>query len=672
MSKSNNVNLNVNLVDKTNLNSISVFRDNLFPESVEYNPKTEQFLLSSLTEGTIFTTNEDGSVTPFVEDERLISTVGLAIDEEQDRLYVANSDLGVSINSSTETENQLAALGIFELSTGKLVDYVDLSSLRPGEPHFANDIDVDDKGNAYITDSFSPIIYKVDPEGNPSILLENDQFAGEGFNLNGIVVHPHNFLIVSDFNDGLLYKVPLDNPEQFTQVQLEPTLVNADGLLLADKDELIVITNKFNDLSSNQVFNLQSHDNWESAEIVEKLDVGDDAFTTTATTQDEEILVLDAQIDILLAGETTNKFEILTVGEFNSQMTTFIVDNTDDHGPGSLRQAIEDANATPGTDTIRFNPDLSGQKIILTGGELRISDSVRIHGLLSADDLTIIGNNTSRIFSIDDFDAENQVKVVIDKLTLTEGHSGEGGGVIANSENLTISQSKIVNNQNTSQNPTDGGGAIRNSDTGNLTIDHSLISHNLSNAFGGGITNFGELDVHHSIISHNQVTGGGGAGIDNRGSQADITGSLISYNTNTVGPAGGFGNGTSQTTTVVKNTAILGNQAVDGAGFFVNAGNVKIINSFVNNNQAQNNGGGAGVAADGNLKVKNSLISSNSAEVNGGGIANSGGSVKLIRSLVVGNEALTGNGGGILNEDGFLDLDSSLAFANTPNNVIEV
>ena len=305
---------NTSLVDETDLNSISVFRDNLFPESLEYNPNTEQFLLSSLTEGTIFSTNEDGNVSPFIEDERFISTVGVAINEEQDRLYIANSDVGVSLNSSPETEFQLAALGIFKLSTGEPIDYVDLSSLSPGEPHFANDIDVDDEGNAYITDSFSPIIYKVSPEGNPSILLEDEQFAGEGFNLNGIVAHPDDFLIVADSNDGLLYKVPLDSPEEFTQVKIDRTLVNADGLLLTDEDDLVVITNDLNGESSNRVFNLHSRDNWESAEIVDKLDVGDEAFLTSATIEDENILVLDAQLDRLFAGETSDKFPILTVG----------------------------------------------------------------------------------------------------------------------------------------------------------------------------------------------------------------------------------------------------------------------------------------------------------------------------------------------------------------------
>jgi len=56
---------------------------------------------------------------------------------------------------------------------------------------------------------------------------------------------------------------------------------------------------------------------------------------------------------------------------------TFLVTNINDTGAGSLRQAIVDANATPGFDTISF--DTAGvfatpQTITLTSGELLITD----------------------------------------------------------------------------------------------------------------------------------------------------------------------------------------------------------------------------------------------------------------------------------------------------------
>ena len=349
-------------------------------------------------------------------------------------------------------------------------------------------------------------------------------------------------------------------------------------------------------------------------------------------------------------------------------MSIFTVRNINDRGVGSLRQAIEDANARPGLDKIRFDPRLRGQEIILTSGALDIRDDLNIRG---GKNITINGNNASRIFTIDNLNELSQIKVSIKRLSLTGGSSSEGGGAIANSEDLKISRSKIIGNTNTSLESTDGGGAIRNSNTGSLKIDQSIIARNQSSAFGGGITNFGEIEIHDSLLFSNEVNSGGGGGLDNRGSLAHVSSTIIAKNTNIAGPAGGFGNGTPDTTTVVEDSLIVGNQAVNGAGFFVNAGNVELINSGVFKNRAQNNGGGTALAEGATLEVDSSVLAFNRADVNGGGIASLEGNVILSGSKVFGNTALTGDGGGIFNDGGLLDLDASSIFANNPNNAIE-
>ena len=56
---------------------------------------------------------------------------------------------------------------------------------------------------------------------------------------------------------------------------------------------------------------------------------------------------------------------------------TFTVANTNDAGPGSLRQAVLDANASAGADVIDFG--VTGT-IVLTTGELVITESVAING----------------------------------------------------------------------------------------------------------------------------------------------------------------------------------------------------------------------------------------------------------------------------------------------------
>src|SRR5712692_10497848 len=74
--------------------------------------------------------------------------------------------------------------------------------------------------------------------------------------------------------------------------------------------------------------------------------------------------------------------------------TTIIVSNINDNGPGSLRQALVDANDG---DTIDAT-GISGV-ITLTTGELLVDKSVTINGV-GADLLAVDGNATSRVFQI--------------------------------------------------------------------------------------------------------------------------------------------------------------------------------------------------------------------------------------------------------------------------------
>src|SRR5262249_48622057 len=60
---------------------------------------------------------------------------------------------------------------------------------------------------------------------------------------------------------------------------------------------------------------------------------------------------------------------------------TFVVTNTNDSGAGSLRQAILDANARPGTDFITFNIPGAGVKTIQVLGTLpAITSPVTLDG----------------------------------------------------------------------------------------------------------------------------------------------------------------------------------------------------------------------------------------------------------------------------------------------------
>src|SRR5262245_11815611 len=94
--------------------------------------------------------------------------------------------------------------------------------------------------------------------------------------------------------------------------------------------------------------------------------------------------------------------------------STFTVTNKLDSGPGSLRQAVLDANGNPGSDTIVFAKNVSGT-IKLTSGELFITDSVTINGP-GARNLAVSGNDANRVFDI-----ATGLGVAISGLTITHG-----------------------------------------------------------------------------------------------------------------------------------------------------------------------------------------------------------------------------------------------------------
>ncbi|WP_299988877.1 hypothetical protein [uncultured Ruegeria sp.] len=275
--------------------------------------------MGSIRKGKVIALSEDGSVRTIVEDERLRSAVVIRVDEARNRLLVNSSDYGVAERSEPSDKFATMALGVYDLDTGEPVLFVNLAGLRPDEAHFANDLAVDDAGNAYITDSLAAAIYKVTPAGQASVFLTHEDFRGSGFNLNGIQVHPDGYLLVAKKSDGSLFKVPLDRPAEFSRVATPKPLVGTDGLLLVDADTLVVITNLASGVESNTVFSLSTSDDWGSANIEGQFETGD-VYPTTGTIKDGKVFVNYGRLNTLGAtlgnnGALLEGFTIQEVGQ---------------------------------------------------------------------------------------------------------------------------------------------------------------------------------------------------------------------------------------------------------------------------------------------------------------------------------------------------------------------
>lgn len=281
----------------------------LYPGGVEYNANTGKFLLSSFRQGVIYEVGQDGNYRVLVRDERLITGMGIKVDEKRNKLFVVNSDLGISVRHHAKGARMLASLGVYDLSSGEALDFIDLGSLRPGgEKHIANDLAVDIEGNVYITDSLAPIIYKVDSQGRASVFLENkERFAGEGSNLTGIAYQPDGYLIVAKKNEGVLFKVPVANPDKFSEISAPCKFTGADGLVLVNDKDLIVITNRASGVLSDTVFALKGKDDWRSAQVVGKYKFTDDEYPTTGVVQDGKIYVVHGKINRLMTAQREEK-----------------------------------------------------------------------------------------------------------------------------------------------------------------------------------------------------------------------------------------------------------------------------------------------------------------------------------------------------------------------------
>jgi CSLREA domain-containing protein len=262
--------------------------------------------------------------------------------------------------------------------------------------------------------------------------------------------------------------------------------------------------------------------------------------------------------------------ETFTVNTSSDDVDANLSDNTCETVAGggdcSLRAAVQQANATTGTDEIVIPAGIFSlitpgeEENAAATGDLDITESVTIRGA-GADKTFINGGRLDRVFDVNPARTAG-VTVEMRALTVQDGSSGLGGG-IQNAAALTLNGVAISDNTATA----DGGGIFSRSA---VTLVDSLISGNESASDGAGILCGGTLTLTNCTVSGN-TAGGSAGGIDNRGPLM-MRFSTISGNGAASG-AGGLLSRTSVANTSVGSTIVAGNTPVNCSQVVTTAGN---------------------------------------------------------------------------------------------------
>ena len=298
-------------------------------------------------------------------------------------------------------------------------------------------------------------------------------------------------------------------------------------------------------------------------------------------------------------------------------LLSILVSNVGDSGPGSLRAAIEQANATP--DTITFAPSVTGT-ITLNSALPDLSNTTDIEGP-GATNLTVARSSASGTPDFRVFTVDPSVTASLTGLTIANGKSDFGGGI----ENL-----------------------------GTLTLTGCTVSGNTATSKGGGIySGGGTLTILGGEVSNNSAIDGGG--ISGGNGALTLTGCTVSGNTATNSGGGLYLNGTKGTATLTGCTVSNNSAQLPGGGIDL-FGQLTLIGCTIRDNSSGLSGGGIDSGgAKTTLTLTDCTVSGNTATQVGGGIDNRA-PLTLTNCTVYGNTAFSqnsaGKGGGIYNATG--------------------
>ncbi|XP_022776380.1 uncharacterized protein LOC111318033 [Durio zibethinus] len=313
--------VSIGLAHAGNTHVINFRSHNLYPEGMAWDPSAQHFIVGSISHRTIHSVSDAGVVETLISDPTLpenVTVLGLAVDSTKKRLLACLHSV-----SPLPPFNALVA---YDLRTRRRL----FLSILPSDPDcpisssgrgrdVANDVAVDFKGNAYVTNSVGNFIWKVNENGEasifsrspafsryPSVMDQNDPFNDCG--LNGIAYVSKGYLLVVQYNTGKMFKVDAEDGTARV-VLLNQDLVLPDGIAIRRDGVVLVV-------SAQKLWFLKSDDSWGEGVVYDKTALDEEGFATSVVVGEEgRVYVLYGHVleGIMGKGEGRERFEIVEV-----------------------------------------------------------------------------------------------------------------------------------------------------------------------------------------------------------------------------------------------------------------------------------------------------------------------------------------------------------------------
>jgi hypothetical protein len=274
--------------------AFTIQEKDLVPEGITYDPVTHQFFISSINKKKVVAIDEKGIVRDFLRpgQDGILQTLGMKVDAQKRRFWVVSNDGSASF------------VHVFDIASGGLIKKF---RLEKDSVHLFNDIALTGNGDAFITDTYSDVIYTVPADlTGLSPFIESDAMLKWA---NGLTVSPDNKILYVATGGGIiminiktLAVKPIVNPGNISTSGI-------DGLVFYG-GSLIGVVNSKDDDSEMYIAKYKLSPDLEEITGMSIIDKGNPVFnlpTTCVIAEDYLYCLANTSLRLYFHGKTDSK-----------------------------------------------------------------------------------------------------------------------------------------------------------------------------------------------------------------------------------------------------------------------------------------------------------------------------------------------------------------------------